>query len=79
MPNKNQFITKNSVAEEVKWYTEEISIVISNYRNFIKKSTTEYATFLLPYFKEALNDNNPEVRKLAVEGLKTAKEHLEMQ
>ncbi len=48
---------------------------LSDIKATVKNQTTETAIRIFPYFKEALEDPDPKVRKLAEEGLKFIKDN----
>ncbi len=78
---KNKFSSKtldedlyNSRMDNVKWAVQESSIqfngIIKELSDNVHEQSVETAIRLYPYFQEALEDPNPEVRKMALEGLK---------
>ncbi len=63
--------------QNIEWYLEEAQIILDNYKNTLYNSTVNNASRLLPYFQEALNDENPDIRKMAQEGIIAAQNVLE--
>ena len=48
---------------------KKLANIIEKYLHNLNKISTNYQKYLIPYFIEALNDSNPTVRALAVEGI----------
>jgi hypothetical protein len=51
-------------------YTERFSDIIAKLNSKIENQCYENATRLIPYFLKALNDKNPSVQKIGLDGLK---------
>ena len=71
--NPNTILKKNP---DIQWKANERQIVLENYKLTIDKAVKTNVQRLVPYFTHALDDENPEVQKLARLGLKAAKNAL---
>lgn len=60
--------------DKLDWLTDEINLqltpILQEYNNNVKRQTRDYAIRLIPYFQNAIKDDITKVRKMGEEGLK---------
>ena len=64
----------HSQLDKLDWLTDEIYLqltpILQDYNNNVKRQTRDYAIRLIPYFQKAIKDEILKIRKMGEEGLK---------